>query len=176
SVVADDHGSSRSVAEQLVRVVHSMSGRAQNGAEHPVLEPPHVEFLIVRIAGVTLIGPAVSGDVRGPIRKAGHLKVEAGRDLAAESHPSPDYIARPDRGGITLLTEKCRAREDEHALAVRLPAPVIVHAAAVHQREDVGIARTVADRQVKAVEGGVALPVPDLRLAAVEPESVPAFP
>src|SRR6185312_13625432 len=103
------------------RVVHSVSMRAQNGAEHPVLEPAHVELLIVRVAGVALIRPAVSGYVRGPVRKPGHLKIQSGHDLAAESHPTPDDITRPHRGGITLLTQETRAREDEHSIAVGLP-------------------------------------------------------
>jgi hypothetical protein len=91
-VVSNQRRRLRSVGENLIGVVRPVPMGAKDGAERTELIPARVELLVVGVARVALVRPAVAGNVRRPVGQAGSLKVQPRGNLTPERHPCPDNI------------------------------------------------------------------------------------
>src|SRR6185503_5428445 len=92
-----------------------------------------------------------------------------------ESHPTADDVTRPHRRRVPLLPQETGPCQDEDTLTIRGLPPMIVHPTAMHERKHIRVTDTIANGQLKRIQHRITLAIPDLRLTAVQPETIPTF-
>src|ERR1035441_2447926 len=91
--------------------------RAEDRTKCAVLEPSHIDFLVRGIVGVSTLK---ASDVGGPVGKPRHRVVKPSGNLAAQRREVGSDVSGPRGRGVALLSDKCRAREDEHTMLFKI--------------------------------------------------------